>query len=76
MVSSLQLTHTLPATLWRGLLNLEYAIVMRTTLLGLAVWFALILYVTVLGATTLEGCNGIANHIVCEPGITIVFHPV
>jgi hypothetical protein len=48
---------------------------MRKALLGLAVWFALILYVSVLGAGTLEGCSGIANHVVCEPGTRIVFFP-
>jgi len=49
---------------------------MRTTILGLAVWFALILYVSVLGAQTLEGCRPLANHIVCEPGTVIQFFPV
>lgn len=49
---------------------------MRTALLGLAVWFALILYVSVLGASTLEGCSGISSHIVCEPGTLIEFFPV
>jgi hypothetical protein len=48
---------------------------MRTTLLGLVVWFALILYVSLLGAGTLEGCSGIANYVVCEPGTEIVFYP-
>jgi hypothetical protein len=49
---------------------------MRTALLGLAVWIVLILYVSLLGASTLDGCRGIANHIVCEPGTQIVFFPV
>ncbi len=48
---------------------------MRTALLGLAVWFALLLYVAVLGASTLDGCNGMANQIVCEPGTVIVVFP-
>ena len=49
---------------------------MRATIIGLAVWFALILYVSLLGASTLEGCRGIANQIVCEPGTLIVVLPV
>ncbi len=49
---------------------------MRTTLLGIAVWFALILYVSVLGASTLEGCNWLADQIVCAPGTQIVIFPV
>jgi hypothetical protein len=48
---------------------------MRTALLGLAVWFALLLYISVLGASTLDGCRGIANQIVCEPGTLIVVFP-
>lgn len=59
-----------------GLLSLGPAIAMRATILGLAVWFALILYVSVLGAQTLEGCSPLANHIVCEPGTVIEFFPV
>jgi hypothetical protein len=49
---------------------------LRKALLGLAVWFALILYVSVLGADTLEGCRSLANHLVCEPGTQLVFFPV
>jgi hypothetical protein len=49
---------------------------MRATILGLAVWFALILYMSVLGASTLDGCQTLANHIVCEPGTLIEFFPV
>jgi hypothetical protein len=48
---------------------------MRATILGLAVWFALILYLSVLGASTLDGCQPLANHIVCEPGTAIRFFP-
>jgi hypothetical protein len=50
--------------------------VLRLALLGLAIWFALILGVSVLGASTLEGCNPIANKIVCSPGTSIVVLPV
>ncbi|HEY7469803.1 MAG TPA: hypothetical protein VIC07_09800 [Acidimicrobiia bacterium] len=49
---------------------------MRVAILGLAVWFALILYVSMLGATTLEGCDLLAKQIVCEPGTVIEFFPV
>lgn len=48
---------------------------MRTTLLGLAVWFALILYISLLGASTLDGCNRIGSHIVCEPGAQVMVFP-
>jgi hypothetical protein len=49
---------------------------MRATILGLAIWFAFILYVSLLGASTLEGCDNLANQIVCEPGTVIEFYPV
>jgi hypothetical protein len=48
---------------------------MRTAILGLAVWFALLLYISVLGASTLDGCSGIANQIICEPGTRIAVFP-
>ncbi|HVR78795.1 MAG TPA: hypothetical protein VMS99_10420 [Acidimicrobiia bacterium] len=48
----------------------------RTTLLGLAIWFVLILYLSMLGASTLEGCNAVGNQIVCAPGTFIVVFPV
>jgi hypothetical protein len=49
---------------------------MRATILGLAVWLALILYVSVWGASTLEGCDILATQIVCKPGTVIEFFPV
>lgn len=49
---------------------------LRRALLGLAIWFALILGVSVLGASTLDGCNPVANRIVCSPGTSIVVYPV
>jgi hypothetical protein len=48
---------------------------MRTALLGLAVWFALVLYASVSVASTLDGCREIANLIVCEPGARAVIFP-
>jgi hypothetical protein len=62
-------------TLCGGLLILT-PIVTRTALLGLAIWFVLILYLSMLGGSTLEGCDAVGNQIVCAPGTLIVVFPV
>ncbi len=49
---------------------------MRKAVVGLAIWFALVLGVSVLGASTLDGCRSVANQIICSPGTTIVVNPV
>jgi hypothetical protein len=49
---------------------------MRRALLGLMIGFALLLGVAVLGGSTLEGCDQLANRIVCSPGTSIVVFPV
>lgn len=47
----------------------------RAAFLGLVVFLALILYISLSVATTLDGCREVMTRVVCEPGASLVVPP-